>query len=118
MKKLVLFAALFISIFSYAQNNSGDKNLKIEIRSSNTEYEIHRKTNDHSSERIDLKKEDRKEHMHKLDFQRHNRPHLDSKGEEKPTKAELKKEHSIDKKHEHRHDKIQQRQERRENRGK
>ena len=118
MKNLVLFASLFISIFSYAQNNSGEKKLKIEIRSSNTEYEIHRKTNDHYLERIDLKKEDRKEHMHKPDFQRHNRPHLDSKIEEKPTKGELKKEHSIDKKHDHRHDKIQQRQERRENRGK
>ena len=118
MKNLVLFASLFISIFSYAQNNSGEKKLKIEIRSINTEYEIHRKTNDHSLERIDLKKEDRKEHMHKPDFQRHNRPHLDSKIEEKPTKGELKKEHSIDRKHEHRQDKIQQRQERRENRGK
>ncbi len=118
MKNLVLFASLFFSIFSYTQNNSGEKKLKIEIRSSNTEYEIHRKTNDHSLERIDLKKEDRKEHMHKPDLQRHNRPHLDSKLEEKPTKGELKKEHSIDRKHEHRHDKIQQRQERRENRGK
>ena len=118
MKNLVLFASLFFSIFSYTQNNSGEKKLKIEIRSINTEYEIHRKTNDHSLERIDLKKEDRKEHMHKPDFQRHNRPHLDSKIEEKPTKGELKKEHSIDRKHEHRHDKIQQRQERRENRGK
>lgn len=118
MKKIVLFAALFISLFTFSQNDIGEKKLKLEIRSSNTDNVVHRKNNDHSTERIDLKKEDRKEPLHKSVNSRHTRPHLDKQPIDKSTKGEVKKEHPADKKQEHHHDKLQHRQERKENRGK
>ncbi len=120
MKNLLLLIALFLSVFTFAQDANGDKKPKLEIRSSNTDNEIHRKTNDHKLERIDLKKEDRKDHTHKPTNERHHRPHLDGKHKEH-RKEELKKERHHDKRKEHRQEKkqelLQQRKERRETKG-
>ena len=94
MKNLVLLSAIFLSAFSFAQDANGDKKPKLEIRVSNTDNEIHRKTNDHKSERIDLKKEDRQDHTHKPTLERYRRPHLDDKKQEIHRKEDVKKERS------------------------
>jgi hypothetical protein len=118
MKNILIFTSLYFSFFTFSQNNIGEKKLKLEIRANNSDNEMHRKTNDHNSERIDLKREEKKDPTQISVFNRHDRPHLDKKELNKSTRGEMKREHSTDKRHEQRQEKFQQRQERRENRGK
>ena len=125
MKNLVLLITILFSVVSFAQDVNGEKKPKLEIRSNNTDHEIHRKTNDHKSERVDLKKEDRRDHAHKPAIERHNRPHLDGKLGDRPRREEIKKERRNDKHIEQRQEKrqekrqeiLQQRKDRRENKG-
>jgi hypothetical protein len=112
MKNLVLLSALVISTASFSQETSSDKKPKLEIRSSNSENQIHRKTNDHKAERIELKKEDRRDHTVKPTTERHHRPHLDGKKEH--TKKERVNEHKKEQRHEknqHRREQKEQKQE-------
>ena len=118
MKNSLFFTFLFVTLFSFSQNNSGEKKVKLEIRTANTDNEIHRITNEHTSERINLRKEDLKDHTHKPGLQRHNRPHLDGKMSDKKSNNDIKKEQHPEKKHEHRQDKQHHQKERRENKGK
>jgi hypothetical protein len=118
MKNSLLIAFLFITLFSWSQNNLGDQKVKLEIRSTKTDNEIHRVTNEHKLERIDLRKEDQKDHTHKPELHRHNRPNLDRKNEDKISNKEVKKERRSEIKHEHRQDKLHQHRDRRENIGK
>lgn len=96
----------------------GEKKLKLEIRSTNSENEVFRKTNEHTSEHINLKREDKKDLLLTPGPNRHNRPHLDKPSIDNSSKGESKREHPTDKRHEHHHDKLQQRQERKEGRNK
>ncbi len=121
MKNLVLLTAILFTAFSFAQDANGEKKPKLEIRSINADHEIHRKTNDHKSERIDLKKEDLRDHAHKPTLERHNRPHLDGKHGDRPRREDVKKERhhekhieqGQEKRQEKRQEIMQQRKERR-----
>ena len=108
MKNLVLITAIFVTVFSFAQDANGEKKPKLEIRSIHADYEIHRKNNDHKSERIDLKKEDLREHAHKPTIERHIRPHLDGKNGERPRREDVKKERHHEKHIEQRKEKKQE----------
>ncbi len=118
MKNILFLTSFFVSVYSFTQNNTGEKTLKLEIRTNNSENEVYRKTNEHTSERINIKREDKKDILFTPSLNRHNRPHLDKPSIDKSSKGESKKEHPTDKRREHHHDKLQQRQERKEGRNK
>ena len=125
MKNILFLTSFFVSVYSFTQNNTGEKTLKLEIRSTNTDHEIHRRSNDHKLERIELKREDRRDHTHKPTIERHHRPHLDGKRGDRPQKGDLKKERHHEKRNEQRQERrqekrqeiLQERKERRENKG-
>ncbi len=114
MKNLLLLTGIIFSSISFAQETSTDKKPKLEIRANNTEDNIHRKTNDHKAERIELKKDDRKDHSHKPAQERHHRPHADGKGTENTKGEQHKKEQHHEKRNEQRQERNHQHKERRE----
>jgi hypothetical protein len=119
MKNLVFLTTIFFSAYSFAQGEQGEKKPKLEIRTSNAVHEIHRKTNEHKLERIDLKRDDKRENTHKPTLERHQRPHLDRKNGERPSKQDLKKDRyneiRQEKRQEKREEILQKRKERRDN---
>lgn len=90
MKNLLFLTSFFISLYSFSQNTLGEKKLKLEIRSTNSENEVFRKTNEHTSERINLKREDKKDLLLTPGTNRHNRPHFDKPSMDKSSKGESK----------------------------
>ena len=115
MKNLVLLIATFFSVVSLAQDTNGEKKPKLEIRSNNTDNEIHRKTNDHKSERIELRREERRERANKPLLERRQRPNFDGKRGEERRRESKTREINIEKRKEIRQELNQQRRERREN---
>ena len=113
MKNLLLFTGIIFSSFSFAQETNTDKKPKLEIRIANTEDNIHRKNNDHKAERIELKKDDRKDHTHKPAQEKHHRQHAEGKRTENKKEDQPKKEHH-DKHKEQHQERIHQHQEHRE----
>lgn len=109
MKNLILFIALFLTAFTFAQNATNENKPKLEIRTNATDNEIHRKTNDHHSERIDLKKDDRKDVSTTSSLEKHRRPNLDNKHADSQRKEVDKKEHQHDKHSEQRQETKEER---------
>lgn len=115
MKNLVLLIAIFFSVVSFAQDANREKKPKLEIRSNNTDHEIHRRTNDHKSERIELRREERSERANKPLLERRQRPNFDGKRGEERRKESKSLEINNEKRKEIRQERNQQRRERREN---
>lgn len=117
MKNILFLSSLFLSHYLFCQLNMGEKALKLEIKSTTMDYEIYRKTNDHTSERKEIRREERNEHISKVLSERRQRPNLDIKRREEHIKELIKKESNKDNKKDLRQEKrqeiLQQRKERR-----